>query len=170
MFGCKRLVSNYRLSNLSPGRWSRSSNFRLWLWFQLQASKVLTLVPAPTSKSFGSGSKMIFSIENWKPLYYLYNSLPHKLGLWNRNPDFRLRLWLYYLKVFGSGSGLNHPKLPGLRLQIWSCFSQITYKQQVLILRLKRKIPNKPRCLQPYITNYRVSKLSPSTNNQYYSA
>ena len=31
--------------------------------------------------------------------------LPHKLCLWNWNPNFRL--WLYHLKVFGSGS--NHP-------------------------------------------------------------
>jgi len=31
--------------------------------------------------------------------------------------------------------------------QIGSCFSQITYKQQVFILRLKRTIVNKSRCL-----------------------
>jgi len=43
--------------------------------------------------------------------------------------------------------------------QIWSCFSQITYKQQVLMLKLKRKIANKPRCLQVYITYYRGSKV-----------
>jgi len=31
--------------------------------------------------------------------------------------------------------------------QIWSCFSQITYKQKVLTLRLKPTIVNKSRCL-----------------------
>jgi len=73
--------------------WSWNSNFKL----RFLASK------------FGPGSRMIWPIENWKPLYYLYNSLaPHKLGLWNRNPSFRVRL---HIKVFGSGSG--HPTLLG---------------------------------------------------------
>jgi len=30
---------------------------------------------------------------------------------------------------------------------IWSCISQVTYKQQVLMLRLKRAIVNKSRCV-----------------------
>jgi len=31
--------------------------------------------------------------------------------------------------------------------QIWSCFFQITYKQQTIMLRLKHTIVNKSRCL-----------------------
>jgi len=34
--------------------------------------------------------------------------------------------------------------------QIWSCISQVTYKQQDLMLRLKRSIVNKSRCLHAY--------------------
>jgi len=30
--------------------------------------------------------------------------------------------------------------------QIWFCISQVTYKQQVLMLRLKRTVVNKSRC------------------------
>ena len=39
--------------------------------------------------------------------------LPHKLSLWIQNPNFRLRLRLHHLKVFGSGS--SHSKLLRLR-------------------------------------------------------
>ena len=79
----------------NPGLYSLNSNYRLRLWLQLQAYKV-----------FGSGSKIVWSIGNWKALYYLYISLTQTLRLWNRNPNFRLRLRfrLHHLKVFGSGS------------------------------------------------------------------
>ena len=52
----------------------------------------------------GSECKTIWSICTTR--------FPHKLRLWNRNPNFRL--WLHHLKAFGSGS--SHPKLLGLRL------------------------------------------------------
>jgi len=39
------------------------------------------------------------------------SSLPHKLFLWKRNPNFRLQF--HHLKVFGSG--FSHPKLLLLR-------------------------------------------------------
>jgi len=42
----------------------------------------------------GSGSKMIWSTENWKPLHYWYARFPHKLRLWNQNTGFRLWLQL----------------------------------------------------------------------------
>ena len=54
--------------------------------------------------------------------------------------------------------------------QIWSCFFQITYKQQVLMLRLKLKIANKSRCLQAIIPITGFQSRTPSTSNQYYSA
>jgi len=39
------------------------------------------------------------SIENWKPLYYLYKSLALQT-MWNRNPNFRLWFRLQHLKSF----------------------------------------------------------------------
>ena len=70
-------------------------------------------------KSFSSGSGRIWSIENWKPLYYLYNLLGHKLELWNGNQYFRLRLRLHHLRILGSG--FSHINLLGLRLHSPSC-------------------------------------------------
>jgi len=40
--------------------------------------------------------------------------LPHEVGLWNRNPNFRLQL--HHLKVFDSGCSCSHPKLLGIRI------------------------------------------------------
>jgi len=45
---------------------------------------------------------------------------PHKLGLCNRNPHFRLRLRPHHLKVSCCGSSCNHPKLFGLELRLHS--------------------------------------------------
>jgi len=53
----------------------------------------------------------------------------HKLGLCNRNPDFRLRLRLHHVIVFGFDFSCNHSKLirPRFRLHspfmcfIWFC-------------------------------------------------
>ena len=59
------------------GLWSRDSNFRLWL--QLGASKVF---------GSSSGSKMIWSFENRKPLFLCTTRLANKLGLWKWNPNF----------------------------------------------------------------------------------
>jgi len=41
--------------------------------------------------------------------------LPHEFCPWNRNLNFRLRLWIH-LKIFGSNFGSSHPKLLGLWL------------------------------------------------------
>ena len=67
---------------------------------------------------FGSGTRMVWSIENWKQLSFCTTRLPHKLELCYRNPNSKLRLRLQHLNVFGSGSSFSHPKL--LRLLIHS--------------------------------------------------
>jgi len=36
---------------------------------------------------------------------------PHKFCLWNRNPNFRLRLKLHHLKIVGSYTGSSRPKI-----------------------------------------------------------
>jgi len=64
------------------GLWSRNSNFRLRFQNDLIHWNLNTIL-----------------------LFVQLARLPHKLCLWNWNPNFRL--WLYHLKVFGSGS--NHP-------------------------------------------------------------
>jgi len=85
MPGHKRLFRN----QINPGVLSRNSNFRFRL--QLQASKVFGsgcniykfLAPAP--ERFGP-------LKTKKPFYIGPSHLPNKLCLWNRNPNFRLRL------------------------------------------------------------------------------
>ena len=83
-----------------PGLWIRNSSFRL----RLQHLKVLHY-----------GSKMILSIENGKPLNYLYNPLAPQTRAVEPESNFWLRLRLHDLKIFRSG-GSSHPKLLGLRL------------------------------------------------------
>jgi len=93
--------------------WSLYSNFRLRL--QLWALQFL-----------GSGSniwKLLARVpEQFGSKYHkkhhsmCITRLPHKLSLWNRNPNFRLRF--HHLKVFGSdstargGVGLHSPATP----------------------------------------------------------
>jgi len=63
----------------------------------------------------------------------LPHKLRHKISLWNRNPNFRLRF--HHLKVFGSGS--SHPKLLLLRLHLHSPVAEAsceTYLRIVLVL------------------------------------
>jgi len=45
-----------------------------------------------------------------------FTRLPHKPGMWIRNPNFRRRLRFDHLKILGSSTGSNHFQLLGLRL------------------------------------------------------
>ena len=56
--------------------------------------------------------------------------------------------WLGSMKI--ETTGVRECLFLGMQkifAQIWSCFPQITYKQKVLVLRLKRTIVSKSRCL-----------------------
>jgi len=67
-----------------------------------------------------------------------WTRLPHKLGLCNRNPNFRLRIRLHYENVFGFGFSCNYPKLPELGLRLHSpcnCFTRIAIIVQLYITR-----------------------------------
>jgi len=93
-FPTRRYRGTERL--LKPGLWSRNSNFGLRL--QLLASKF-----------FGSGSRTIWSNENY--CFICTTHWPNKLSV-GREPEFQTPL--YHLKIFGSDS--SHPELLGLRL------------------------------------------------------
>jgi len=94
-----------------PRLWSHYSNFRL----RVRASKFLA--PAPTSRSvwlrFRLQNNLVQKIRK-KHCIICITRLSHKLSLWIRNPNFRLRF--HHLKVFGSDS--RHSKL--LQLQLHS--------------------------------------------------
>ena len=56
--------------------------------------------------------------------------LLYKLGLCNRNPDFRLRLHLHHVIVLGLGFSCNHSKLLGLGFRLhrpFMCFIQFCH-------------------------------------------
>jgi len=62
----------------------------------------------------------------------------------------------------GIGIGVRECICLGMQIifaQIWSCFSQIPYKQQVLMLRLKPTTLKQIKVSAGLITNYRSSKL-----------
>jgi len=59
---------------------------------------------------------MIRSVENGKPLYYLYNLLVPLPKAVKPNLNFRLWLQLHHQKDFVSGFDSSHPKLLGLPL------------------------------------------------------
>jgi len=72
------------------------------------------LLPLQHLKLFSSGSWMIWSIENWQPLYYLYNLPGPQTGAVEREPKFEapasaapsknFGLRLHHLRIWGSGS------------------------------------------------------------------
>jgi len=64
--------------------------------------------------------------------------LPHTFTLYI---DVRECIFLVMQKIFA---------------QFWSCISQVTYKQQVLMLRLKRTIASKSKCLHALLPITRV--------------
>jgi len=79
------------------GLWSRKTNFRLRLWIQLQTTKV-----------FGIGYKMIWSIENWNSLHYLHNSLTPQT--WAAEPEPKFQAPAPPTKRFSLWFRLQSPK------------------------------------------------------------
>jgi len=71
------------------------------LKFQAPAFKIL--------KRFGSGSRMIWSIETWKPLYYLYNLLTLHIEAVESEPKFQASA--SPSKRFGPWLQLHNPYL-----------------------------------------------------------
>jgi len=51
-----------------------------------------SVTSAPTSESFGSGSNDLVDEKRKTFVSICTASMAHKLGLWKRNPNFRLRL------------------------------------------------------------------------------
>ena len=99
---------------------------------------------------FDFGSRMIWSIENWKPFHYLYNSLALcQLGLWHWDSNSRLQL--HHLKLLGSGS--KHVKLLGLQIHgTWwtkpfrqNVSAQLTFACRLCKAGLTRRKSNKMR-------------------------
>ena len=78
-------------------------------------------------KVFNCGSRMIWSTENRKPLYYLYNLLDPQTGDVEREPKLQapappsknFGLGLHHLRILVSG--INHTNLLGLRLHSFGC-------------------------------------------------
>jgi len=100
-------------SRLQTELWSRNSNFRQRLW--LQASKVFTLAPASTSKVLAPAPQWFDLLKTNNHCNICTTSMPRKLGLWKRNPNFISRL--QSVNVFGS----SYPTLFGLRLHSPGC-------------------------------------------------
>jgi len=115
---CRKLrITNASVCSLDytvllSGLWSRNSNFRL----RLQASKTFSSRTGSNNQNFWFRLQNDCHLKTENHCVICTTCLSRKLGLWNRNRNFRL----HDLKVFSSGSSSNHPKLlgPRLRLQI----------------------------------------------------
>jgi len=113
----------------------------------------------------GSGKQCLYILKNNRTIGVIFKSAPRTWS--NQKPKNHDRFFsfirqrqdqLKHSHCFSNSQwffciGARECLLLGMHkifAQVWSCFSQITHKRKVLMLRLKRTIVSKSRCLLVY--------------------